>query len=164
MVALPDSEGMVSDLASHDDGADASDGPPALARIGLRLAGAALVAAAFGLWVLPGHGADPAMMLIKLLISIGGFCAGLVCLNAARRVDRRPEVQIDRAARELRVLTPRGARGRHVRVHRLNDLADLSLRGGVLSAHDRSGQRVVSLDVRCGRDDTELRTALEHAL
>lgn len=161
MVALPDFE---SGFSASPRSADALSAWPVqrvgLARLGLRLAGAGLVAAAVGLWVLPSHAADPAMMLVKLLVSITLFCAGSLGLLATRGWPARQEVQIDHAARELRVLT-RGANGtRQVAAHRLDDLLELSLRDGLLSARDRSGRLVVSLDVAEGRDERALREAL----
>lgn len=150
-------------LRGGDPGIPVRDGGRGLVRIVLRLAGAGLIAAALGLWVLPTHGADPAMMLIKLLFSIGLFWSGALCLHAARLPDRRPEVQVDRTARELRVLT-RGHGGvHHVSVHPLDDLPELSLRDGLLSARDRSGRLVVSLHVAGRYRERLLREALAAA-
>jgi len=133
-----------------------------LARIGLRLAGAGLAAASFGLWMLPAHAADPAMMLVRLVFSIGLFAAGTVCLLAARRAALSPEVRIDHATRELRVLS-RGPGGtRQVAAHRLDDLHELALRDGLLSARNASGRLVVSLDVE-GARASALRKALARA-
>ena len=73
-------------------------------------------------------------------------------------------MQIDRRARELRVVTPdpRGSHG--VSVHRFDDLQELSLRDGLLSARDRSGDLVVSLEVTGGCGERALRKALAGAL
>lgn len=105
MFALPDfdrefSGSPLCSTGSPDDPSQAADG--GIARIGLRLGGVGLIAAAFGLWTLPSDGADPAMMLIKLLFSLALFGAGMLGLHAARRPERHPEVQIDRRARIAR--------------------------------------------------------------
>lgn len=167
MVALPDFERQFSGppLRGGDDGAEAGQGDArGLVRLGLRLAGAGLVLAVPGLWLLPSHTADPAMMLVKLLVSFALFGGGMLGLHAARRPDTRPEVQIDRRARELRVLTPVPGGTRRVAVHPLDELCELSLRDGLLSARDRSGHLVVSLDVAQGRSERVLRKALADAL
>lgn len=167
MVALPDFDREFSGPplcsgGSPDAPSQATD--LGIVRTGLRLAGVGTIAAAIGLWVLPSDGADPAMLLVKLLFSIGLFWVGMLGLHAARRPDRRPEVQIDRRARELRVLTPVSGGAHHVAVHQLDDLHELSLRDGLLSARDRSGQLIVSLDVAGGRRGRALRKALAGAL
>lgn len=168
MVALPDFDLEFSGPPpGNDRGSEMPErrGDRGLLRLGLRLAGAGLIAAALGLWLVPSHDADPAMMLIKLLFSVGLFWAGALGLHAARRPDTRQEVRIDRAAREMRVLTPCVGGATHVAVHRLDDLLELSLRDGLLSARDTSGQLVVSFDVTGGvRDERTLRKALAGAL
>jgi len=168
MVALPDlgREFSGPPLSADSGATDFTDrgGDRGLVRLGLRLAGAGLIAAAFGLWLLPSQAADPAMMLIRLLFSVGLFWCGALGLHAAHRPDTRPEVQIDRKSREMRVMTPRASGAPHIAVHRLDDLLELSLRDGLLSARDRSGHLVVSLDVAGGRDERALRKALADAL
>lgn len=167
MVALPDFERRFSGPPLRSDTGSARPGPGGgrgLVRLGLRLAGVGLITAALGLWVLPSHAADPEMMLVRLLVSIGLFWAGTLGLHAARRPDTRPEVQIDRRAREMRVLSPVPGGAPDVAVLRLDDLLELSLRDGLLSARDRSGNLVVSLDVAHGRGERALRKALCDAL
>lgn len=129
-----------------------------------RISGAGLIAAAFGLWLFPSDGADPAMLLIKLLFSFVLFGFGILGLHAARQPDRRPEVQIDPRARELRVLTQNLGGSHDVVIHRFDDLQELSLRDGLLSARDVAGRLVVSLDVANGGNERALRKALARAL
>lgn len=167
MVALPDFDREFSGPPLCSGGspdAPLQTADRGIARIGLRLGGAGLIAAALGLWIVPSVAADPAMMLIKMLFSIALFGAGMLGLHAARRPGRHPEVQIDRRARELRVLTtdPRGSYD--VTVHRFDDLQELSLRDGLLSARDRSGDLVVSLEVTGGCGERALRKALSGTL
>ncbi len=71
-------------LRGGGSGVPARDGDRGLVPIMLRLAGVGLIAAALGLWLLPAHGADPAMMLVKLLVSIFLFSSGVLGLYAAR--------------------------------------------------------------------------------
>jgi len=167
MVALPDFDREFTGpplrtCSVHENTEPADD--RGLLRLVLGLTGAGLVAAALGIWVVPSHDADPAMMLVKLLFSVGLFWSGALGLHASRRRDTRPEVQVDRKAREMRVLTPGPGVGMQVAVHRLDDLQELSLRDGLLSARDTSGRLVVSLELGGGRDERDLRKALAGVL
>lgn len=167
MVALPDFERRFSGPPLRSSTGCERPAPGdgrSFVRLGLRLAGVGFITAALGLWVLPSHAADPEMMLIRLLVSIGLFWVGMLGLHAARRPDMRPEVQIDRRAREMRVMSPVHGGAPDVAVHRLDDLLELSLRDGLLSARDRGGNLVVSLDVPHGRGERALRKALSDAL
>lgn len=167
MTALPDFDRDFSgppQRGGDDGGSPPTEGAGGILRMGLSLAGAALVVAAFGIWLLPTQAADPAMMLVKLLISVSLFVAGALFLNAARHSHSMPEIEIDRKTRELRVLTPTGKSTRHVAVHPLDDLFELSFRDGLLNARDRSGQLVVSINVTEARDERNLHKALTEAL
>lgn len=167
MVALPDFDREFSGPPLRSDaGTDlrCKVADRGIARMGARFFGVGLIAAAFGLWVFPSNGADPAMMLIKLLFSIALFGAGMLGLYAARCPDRRPEVQIDPRARELRVLTPDHRGSHEVEILRFDDLQELSLRDELLSARDMAGRLVVSIEVSRGGDERALRTALAGAL
>jgi len=167
MVSLPDFEREFSapplcSGGSPDVPAQAADRD--IVRMGLRLAAAGLIAAAFGLWIMPPGAADPVLMLIKMLFSIILFGAGVLGLHAARRPDRHTGVQIDRKARELRVVTADSDGSHDVVIHRFDDLQELSLRDGLLSARNRSGDLVVSLDIAGGRGERAMRKALADAL
>ena len=168
MVAFPEFNREFSGPPLHDDSGHempCHGDDHGLLRLGLRLTGAGLLIAALGLWAVPSHDADPAMMLIKLLFAVGLFWAGTLALHAARRPDTRPEVIIDRAAREMRVFTPSVDAVPQVAVHRLDDLRELSLRDGLLSARDSSGRLVVSFAVTGGkRNERALRKALAGTL
>lgn len=166
MVALPDFDREFSGppllgdeadtaLTGHDNG---------LAGLALRLAGGGLIVAALGLWVVPSHTGDAAMMLVKLLFSVVLFWAGMLALHAARGPDRRPDIEIDARARELRLRLPQRDGTTTAEVHRFDDLHELSLRDGLLSARDRTGCLVVSIEVAGRRGERALQQALACAV
>lgn len=166
MVALPDFEREFAapplTATAEESGATGTALDPG--RLFLRLAGTVLVLASLGLWLLPSVASDPAMMLVKLLFCFALFWAGLLAFHAARLSDPRPEVQIDRKGGQLRILHP--AQGRSPArciVHRLDDLAELSLRDGLLSARDRGGRLVVALEIAGDRSARNLQKALSFA-
>jgi hypothetical protein len=166
MVALPDFDREFSAPPFPAERPEArTDGEDHdLRRGALRLVGVAVAAAAPGLWVLPTVAADPAMMLMKMVFSLGLFWAGLLCLHAARRPDPRPEVQIDRRKGLLHVIHPaQGRAPERAVVHRIDDLQELSLRGGMLRARDCSGQLLFSLELGNRRTERDLRRALSLA-
>jgi hypothetical protein len=166
MVALPDYERefLVPPYSDTADAPAADDAGPALLRGLLRLLGGAFIGASLGLWLLPSVAADPAMMLIKLLFSLCLLWAGLLALHNARRPDARPVVQIDRRNDQIRILHPAldGSPARCV-VHPFDALSDLSLRDGLLSARDRAGRLILSLEVSDARMERHLREALSLA-
>lgn len=55
-----------------------------IARISVAVLGAALVFAAFGVWLTPGASAAPELSLMKLGVSVFMLVAGMGCLIAAR--------------------------------------------------------------------------------
>lgn len=167
MVALPDldREFDAPPLRATVEGAGTDYPDDSLLRAALGILGMALVAASAGLWIMPSVVADPAMMLVKLLFSTTLFWSGLLCLQAARRLDARPEVAIDRGNGQLRVSHPgHGGRPARLTLHRLDDVAELSLRDGLLNARDRSGQIIVSLEMADRRAERDLRDALSLAV
>ncbi|MBE0452101.1 hypothetical protein [Roseovarius autotrophicus] len=136
-----------------------------LLRTALLLVGAGLVLAAFGVWVLPSGAADPAMMLIRLVFSLGLFGGGMLCIHAGRMPDTRPEVQIDGRRGEIRVIHGKTASApAHSVVHRIDDLKELSLRDGLFSARDGAGRLIVSLELVDARTEADLRKALSLAV
>jgi hypothetical protein len=164
MVALPDVE--PGSFPSARSGAarwpQARDG---IARIVLRIAGAGLVVAAPGLWLLPAPPGDPVMLLLRLLVSLGLLGSGALCLGfAARGAAARPSMRIAPDTRVLHVprRDPDGAW--QMVAHRLDDLHEVSLRDGLLSARDRRGRVVLSVDVPGPREERALRAALSRAL
>lgn len=166
MVALPDFEREFSAPPFSDpvDSPDVKDAGAMLAGGLLRLFSGASIGAALGLWLLPSVAGDPALMLLKLLFSLGLLWAGLLALHATRLPDPRPVVQVDRRNAQLRILQPagHGAPGRCA-VHKLAELSELSLRDGLLSARDQSGQLIVSLEISDKQAARALREALSFA-
>lgn len=110
----------------------------------LRLAGAALLLAAVGLWLAPGGTQDSDLALMKLGASLFFACLGLVFLSAGHSTDT-DEFHIDEAQREIRHIL-RGAdgiarlRGRY----RFDDLTDMRIDDGMLLARDRAGRVVLN--------------------
>lgn len=125
------------------------------------LCGTALMASTFGVWIVPTGAGDPAMMLIKLLFSLSLFWAGMLCLFRSDRDSDLPEIALDTHARQLRVLYPQpGGRTARVMVHDLDDLTELSLCDRMLTARDRDGRQIVTLELHDARTEQTLRRAL----
>lgn len=123
-------------------------------------AGVVLCVAALGLWLVPGASFDPALMLIKLGLSIFFMIGGSICLSASRR-DTHPEVELNPRRGILRIIE-RNARGRiesSVDVS-YDDLSEVDFRDGMLIARDHHGQLVVEMPVENVGDLDEIRAAL----
>ncbi|GAW33349.1 hypothetical protein RA2_00385 [Roseovarius sp. A-2] len=128
------------------------------------LCGVALAASAFGVWIVPTGGGDPAMMLIKLVFSLALFWAGMLCLSVFVGGTDLPDVEVDNRARKLRVIHPQpDGRSARVTVHDFDELAELSLRDRMLTARDRQGRQIVSLELHDKRSERMLRNALSLA-
>lgn len=122
--------------------------------------GLSLVAAAAGLWLVPGASYDPALVLIKLGLTLFFALGGAMFLMGARR-DRQPEVHLDARRGVLRLLE-RDAGGNLCRRVELDydDLSELDLRDGMLIARDHHGRPVVEMAVESIGDMDEIRAAL----
>ncbi|HMB13982.1 MAG TPA: hypothetical protein VKN37_08240, partial [Roseovarius sp.] len=126
--------------------------------------GTALLTSTFGVWIVPTGAGDPGMMLIKLVFSLVLFWAGMLCLFRSDGSSDLPEIALDTRARQLRVLYPQpGGRTARVVVHDLDDLTELSLRDRMLTARDRDGRQIVSLELHDARTEQTLRRALSLA-
>ena len=79
------------------------DGSRLLTRGAQRLVGVAMIAAAIGLWVMPGSSFDSDLLLFKLLLSI---VAGLVAIGLLQSAAPKatPYVEIDTVRREVRLM------------------------------------------------------------
>ena|SRR6056297_421276 len=145
MVAFPDQY-----RAKIQDGVPASGYKPgfALRRAVLMCLGAAFLMSAMGLWMMPGEPGDYAMQLIKLLISAVAVVAGLTCLSCLGSDRADPEIHVDRARGELRVIE-RDARGvaRVAASHQLDSLQEATLDNGFFSVRDAGGKELVSVRV-----------------
>ena len=122
--------------------------------------GVVLCVAALGLWLVPGANFDPALMLIKLGLSIFLLIGGLISLAASQR-DTHPEVELDSRRGILRLLE-RNARGRIENTVELayDDLSEIDFRDGMLIARDHHGRAVVEMPVENAGDLDEIRAAL----
>lgn len=125
------------------------------------LCGTSLLAATFGLWLVPTGMGDPGMMLIKLALSLGLFWAGVLCMSQAVPGTDLPQIEIDTRARRLRVSHAQA--GSPVSVYDLDDLTELSLRDRMLTARDREGRQIVTLALQDARTERTLRHALSLA-
>ncbi|UYV35855.1 hypothetical protein N4R57_12365 [Rhodobacteraceae bacterium D3-12] len=122
--------------------------------------GVVLCVAALGLWLVPGASFDPALMLIKLGLSIFLMIGGSMFLVAARR-DTHPEVQLDSRRGILRVIE-RNDRGRVEDTFEVayDDLSEVDFRDGMLIARDHHGQSILEVPVENAGDLDEIRAAL----
>lgn len=107
-----------------------ADGTRMLMRFANRVIGCSLILAAFGLWIVPGSNNGEALLLFKLVLSISGALAGIGFLQSST-TPAAPEVEIDTARREIRVVRPDDGLG--ARVLQSCGFDDLSRieRGGV---------------------------------
>jgi len=168
MVALPDyTREFTQKPISFQDPAEMPDRDttPFAAVLALRvLVGTALVTAAFGLWVAPAGVGDSGMMLMKLLVSLAFFWAGVVCLLPRADRDDRPRIELDPNARRLRVIYPEHAGGAaRLVAHDIDSMAELSLRDRLLTARDRDGRQLVAIEVQDARTERMLQRALSLA-
>ena len=122
--------------------------------------GATLIFASAGLWLIPGASFDPALVLVKLGLTLFFGLGGAMFLLAARRV-QHPEVYLDGRRGILRLLQ-RDDRG-HIESQievKYDDLSEVDLRDGMLIARDHHGQPVVEMPVENAGDLDEIRAAL----
>lgn len=110
-----------------------------------RFAGAVLMLAAVGIWMLSGPLWDAQMMLMRLGVSVAFMCLGLVLLHAGSR-RTRDEIQLDLKAGQLRHLR-RGRDGiaRTCRTVELSSVAEVRVADDHLALRDRNGALVLEL-------------------
>jgi len=145
MVAFPDDP--FSRINDHVPALGYKPGS-ALRHAVLMCLGAAFLMAAMGLWMMPGAAGDPAMQLIRLMISGVAVVAGLACLASMDPARNDPEIQIDPARGQLRLID-RDAKGapRVAAFHELDTLQDAVLENGFFSVRDARGRELVSMRV-----------------
>lgn len=140
---------------------DRLEGTSAVNRGGRIFFGSALVISAIGLWLIPVTDGDAAMQLIKLLISVMMVSLGMMFIFSLRQSEDLPEVQVDLAKRELRVLKLNRADKSYVEAtHSFDSLGRITLEDCHLSAEDAEGNLLVSVPLR----DEETAAALREAL
>lgn len=122
--------------------------------------GVVLLAAALGLWLVPGASHDQVLVLIKMGLSVFLGLGGAMFLLAARRV-QHPEVHLDGRRGLLRLLErdDSGQVCSQVEVD-YDDLSELDLRDGMLIARDHHGRVVVEMPVENAGDLDEIRAEL----
>lgn len=122
--------------------------------------GVTLLVAAGGLWLVPGASFDPALMLIKIGLSVFFGLGGTMFLLAARRAPH-PEVELDARRGRMRVIE-RNERGRVTSSLTVSydDLSEVDFRDGMLIARDHHGQPVVEMPVEHAGDMDDIRAAL----
>jgi len=162
MVSLPDYQRDVKRGIAAPDEAKRPDTP--VHRALFMCLGAALMMAAVGIWMVPSGPGDESMLIVKLLISAVMLVVGLMLMSGLNEAAPAPEIQIDRARGELRLIeyAPGGA-PRLAASHELAALKDVSLFNGVFSARDARGCELISVPVTDARTRTALREALDIA-
>lgn len=152
MVAIPD-------IAQDHDGALAIEGH-ARSRALNWFMGGVLMAAAPGLWLVPGAAADPVLALIKLGLTVFFVLGGATFLLSARQA-ACPEVHLDGRHGVLRLLE-RDAHGRVQNAVEIgyDELSEVDFRDGMLIARDHHGQPVIEMPVEHAGDMDAVRAAL----
>ncbi|MDQ2089052.1 hypothetical protein [Marimonas arenosa] len=122
--------------------------------------GVTLLVAAAGLWLMPGLNYDPALVLIKLGLSVFFVMGGIMFILAARRAPH-PEVYLDGRRGILRLLE-RDIEGRVCQQIEMSydDLSEMDFRDGMLIARDHHGRAVIEMPVEHAGDLDEIRAAL----
>ena len=149
-----------SDFFAHDTSQNLAISGHPLSRILFGFAGVVLMAAAAGLWIVPGSSFDPSLALIKLGLSLFLALGGAALLQSARRTIH-PEVLLDPSQGQMRVVE----RDESGQIHRdtttsYEDLSEVDFRDGMLIARDHHGQAVVEIPLDRTGDFDEIRAAL----
>lgn len=123
--------------------------------------GSVLVISALGLWAVPVADGDAAMRLIKLLVSMVLAGVGVMFFLSLDRGRDLPEIQLDTAKRELRIIKHDSTGTAYVdAVHSFDALSEVSIQDRLLTARDDRGNLVASVPLR----DTSTEAALKEAL
>lgn len=123
--------------------------------------GVAAIGASLGLWVVHSAYGDMAMLLVKLLVSAALLLGGMLMIRALAQ-SPLTEVQLDPVHRQLRVVKCGGGEAPVlVSCHDLDELTEIELRDRLLTARDKDGQQVLSIDVADAMAEEAIREALE---
>lgn len=153
---------VMSDLAVTTPLAEAPrtiNGQRWMARVGQRLAGAALVLAAFGMWIAPGASFDGDIALFKLGVSLVLGFAGLAISNAGRSVPAI-EVEIDTVRREVRLMRGKGRARTLVSRTYIRDLGPAEVHGTMARLWGADGALIAEVAM----SDPSLRRSLTNVL
>lgn len=107
------------------------------------IAGSACMAAALGIWLVAGDVLAAELAPLKVAVSLGLLYVGIHFLDAGRG-EVAPEIQLDLAGRELRLVEFRG-KGLPPRVqrHKFSSLGAIEMDGRELVVEDSEGREIV---------------------
>ncbi len=133
---------------------------PTLRRLIYLCTGVAAILAALGIWLVPVASGDPAMQLVRFVISATLFL-GAGTLLASLRSAEGPTIEIDTRRRLLTIIDS-DARGkvRMTNVHAIDSLSEIVLRDGLLTARDALGRSLLAIMVRDAATKVALRQML----
>ena len=107
------------------------------------IAGSACLASAIGIWLVPGGLLSPELAPLKVAVSLGLLYVGIHFLQVGQH-DAAPEIQLDLAGRELRLVEFRGnGRPPRIRRHRFESLGDIHMDGRELVVCNTEGTEIV---------------------
>jgi hypothetical protein len=104
------------------------DGGRMMVRSGQSFLGATLILAAAGLWILPGAEFSSDVMLMKLVLSLTAGCIG-IALAQNGKAPTSPEIEIDTARREIRLVRRTGQQTKCVETCKIEDLDRAEVQG-----------------------------------
>lgn len=120
--------------------------------------GSVLVISALGLWAVPVVEGDAAMRLIKILVSVVLAGVGVMFFLSIDKGEDLPEIQLDTAKRELRILSHDGAGEPRVEaVHSFDALSEVVIQDRLLTARDAQGRLVATVPLRDKATEATLR-------
>ena len=123
--------------------------------------GVASLLAALGVWIVPVDDGDTAMQLVKLVFSVAMLLVGMLFINALDMSGHEPEIHLDPAARQLRIVEiDRKGRAHVTGDYSLDELIEITLKNRHLSARDADGKEIVSVPVRNAAAEQAIRDAL----
>lgn len=161
MVALHELSNIEPDTLIEGNARRALRGKASLRR-GVKMGfGAAFLMASVGLWAFQAGAGDGAMQLIKLLISGVLLIVGLFFVSGLDERGDVPEIHIDPIKRQLRIVNVDSeGMARICATHAFDDLAEIALRDGLLTARDHEGCELFAIPV----DDPSVVEALRDTM
>ncbi|WP_027244031.1 hypothetical protein [Leisingera daeponensis] len=130
----------------------------------LRLLGVAMLLGSTGLWLVPGAGADPAMNLIRMGVSVVFLLTGLV-LMTAHGAGSRSEACFDPVRRELRVLQRDGhSRPATVLRRSYDSLGAVRLTAASVQMYETDGSLLIELPLQSAAMRSQLRDQFSGAV
>lgn len=136
------------------------DSARSLLRLAQRFAGAVLVLAALGLWIVPGASWASELALVKLAVSLAMGFSGLALWQMGQPV-RSVEIELDTENLEARVIMNVMGRTTTVLNCRFNDLQRVDVDGDSLRLWDKNGRFLAEVDMCRPEVRSRLLRALE---